>query len=171
MPWLRGEEVWDFAYRIASISWSNATYCAKTYCNEVSVDKLKLCYIKDNWAYFTTRAVENQWGDHWNDAPYEHNAGEPYTFLEYDKKHGVIPWEIVKVAWEGDFQVPCDGHRNSPWSVQQINAGQVCWLCVPGWRVPIEGTSMGLFAGANLQEFRDFVHGNGGVVYEPMGAK
>lgn len=170
-PWLKGEEVWDFAHRITSTAWSNATYCAKTYCNGVSVDKLKLCYVKNNWAYFTTRAVEDQWGDGWGSIAYEHNAGDPYHFLERDKQHGVIPWEIVKVAWEGDFDTPCDGHLNSPWSVEQINMGQVCWLRISRWRTPIKGAPMGLFAGANLQEFRDFIRGNDGVVYEPMGAK
>jgi hypothetical protein len=137
----------------------------------MSVDKLKLCYIKGNWAYFTTRAVEDQWGDYWNDTPYEHNAGEPYRFCEHDKKDGVIPWEIVKVAWEGDFDTPCDNHWNSPWSVELINRGEIYWLRISDCRTPIQGVAMGVFAGASLQEFRDFVHDNGGVVYEALGAK
>ena len=170
-PWLKGEEIWDFAHRITSTAWSNATYYAKMYCNGVSVDKLKLCYVKDNWAYFTTRAVEDQWGDYWNDTPYEHNAGEPYRFCEHDKKDGVIPWEIVKVAWEGDFDTPCDNHWNSPWSVELINRGEIYWLRISDCRTPIQGVAMGVFAGASLQEFRDFVHDNGGVVYEALGAK
>lgn len=37
-----------------------------------------LCYVKGCFAYFTSQPVEEQWGDDWNDAPYEHNAGEPY---------------------------------------------------------------------------------------------
>ena len=28
-------------------------------------------------AYFTPLAMEDQWGDDWDDAPYEHNAGSP----------------------------------------------------------------------------------------------
>lgn len=27
--------------------------------------------------YFTSD-IENQWGDDWDDRPYEHNAGKPY---------------------------------------------------------------------------------------------
>ena len=38
----------------------------------------KLCYIEKNFAYFTTQDLEKQWGDDWDDAPYEHNAGTPY---------------------------------------------------------------------------------------------
>ena len=37
-----------------------------------------LCYVKGPWAYFTTQPLKKQWGDDWDDAPYEHNAGEPY---------------------------------------------------------------------------------------------
>lgn len=34
----------------------------------------KLCYVDDGFAYFTTKPLTEQWGDDWNDAPYEHNA-------------------------------------------------------------------------------------------------
>lgn len=37
----------------------------------------KLCYVSHGRAYFV-EDFENAWGDDWNDAPYEHNAGEPY---------------------------------------------------------------------------------------------
>lgn len=166
-----GEEICVFAEDIARIAWLNGAYCAKMYCNGVSVDKLKLCYVKNNWAYFTTRAVEDQWGDDWNDAPYEYNAGEPYCFLPRDKHMEVAPWEIVKVAWSGAFDAPCDHHLNSPFSVEQINNKIVPWLYIQSWMRPVKGVPTSIFAGANLQEFRDFVHGNGGVVYEPTGAK
>ena len=34
-----------------------------------------LCYIDQHKrAYFTTQALSKQWGDDWNDAPYEQNA-------------------------------------------------------------------------------------------------
>ena len=46
----------------------------------------KLCFVdSEEWAgdpitlYFTELDdVTEQWGDDWNDRPYEHNAGEPY---------------------------------------------------------------------------------------------
>lgn len=37
-----------------------------------------LCYVEGCWAFFTTKPLSDQWGDDWNDAPYEHNAGRPY---------------------------------------------------------------------------------------------
>jgi hypothetical protein len=37
-----------------------------------------LCYVDGCWAFFTTKPLSEQWGDDWNDAPYEHNAGRPY---------------------------------------------------------------------------------------------
>ena len=39
----------------------------------------KLCYVRHNILYFTD-SFEKQWGDDWDDAPYEHNAGEPYEW-------------------------------------------------------------------------------------------
>ena len=38
---------------------------------------MKLCYLENNIMYFTSD-IENQWGDDWDDRPYEHNAGKPY---------------------------------------------------------------------------------------------
>ena len=37
----------------------------------------KLCYVEGNKAWFTNN-FEKQWGDDWNDSPYECNAGYPY---------------------------------------------------------------------------------------------
>lgn len=42
-------------------------------------DDFKLCYINGSTAYFTTLSLDDQWGDDWDDAPYEHNAGTPYS--------------------------------------------------------------------------------------------
>ena len=40
-------------------------------------EEYKLCYVEGQKAYFTSN-FEKQWGDDWNDRPYECNAGEPY---------------------------------------------------------------------------------------------
>lgn len=42
-------------------------------------DAAVLCYVDGQRAYFTTAKLADQWGDDWDDALYEHNAGEPYT--------------------------------------------------------------------------------------------
>lgn len=47
----------------------------------------RLCYVDGLdtlTAFFTTRPLAEQWGDDWNDAPYEHNAGRPYRWREAD---------------------------------------------------------------------------------------
>jgi len=121
-----------------------------------------LCYIEGSWAYFTTRKLSEQWGDDWDDAPYEHNAGTPYDYSDHDKKDGREPWQIVKVAWDGDFEPPCEGHLNSPWSVEQINAGAVAWLRTSRWRTckPVI-----IPAGTTLERFCELIREGGGKVY------
>lgn len=124
-----------------------------------------LCYVSGPWAYFTTRKLSEQWGDDWDDAPYEHNAETPYTYHEIDKKAEIKPWKIVKVAWDGDFESPSDGHTNSPWSVAQINAGAVAWLRSISWgkkKKPIV-----IPAGTPLNLFCELICKGGGNVYFP----
>lgn len=37
-----------------------------------------LCYVEGNFAYFTSKPLEETSGDDWDDAPYEHNAEPPF---------------------------------------------------------------------------------------------
>ena len=97
--------------------------------------EVRLCYIDMPWVYFTSQTLENQWGDDWNDAPYEHNAGTPYESDE---------WEIVKIAIECQLEVPADRYLNSPFSVQDINALNVPWL---------QGQGLTVIAGTLLEDF------------------
>jgi hypothetical protein len=136
----------------------------------------KLCYIENNFAYFTTQDLDKQWGDDWNDAPYEHNAGTPYgpvRDFSYIKdgawlrgsnynEDGTPQWEIYKVAYEGpwDMQTPADiAGCNSKYSVDMINAKLTPWLT----KFPDKA----LFAGASVEEFTEFVESCGGTVYFP----
>lgn len=114
----------------------------------------KLCYVDAPWAYFTTKPLNEQWGDDWDDAPYEHNAGRPYE----DAGH-----EIIKVAFDGPFIEPCDGVINSPYCVQQINRKHVAWLrpCKYGPSPEAEP----IFAGVTIDEFCRLVVAGGGRVY------
>jgi hypothetical protein len=139
--------------------------------------KEKLCYVKGDWAYFTTQEkLVDQWGDDWDDAPYEHNAGEPYSPTIYHYSDGRIQkdprdhnelglpkWEIIKVAWDGNFDQPCDGYLNSPYSVQQINAGSIAWLRTS---YHIKGEKFIVIpAGVDIQEFKYLIKQGGGNVY------
>ena len=108
----------------------------------------KLCYVKDCWAYFTSAKLIDQSGDDWDDAPYEHNAGTPYE----DKGN-----MIVKIAFDGQFDQPCDRHHNSPYSVERINKGAIAWL---------SNEDISIVAGVGIEEFKKLIKKGGGNTYE-----
>lgn len=115
----------------------------------------QLCYVKGRWAYFASVPVGEVWGDDWNDAPYDLNAGNPYDAIHRD---GVrVPIEIIRVAFDGDLETP-----NRGYSVEQINAKATPWLT--SWR---DSKNTGrIWAGTTLAEFRTLVDEAGGDVYE-----
>lgn len=119
---------------------------------------LKLCYVEDCWAYFTTADLSEQWGDDWNDAPYEHNAGVPYD-SNRDKC-----WTVIKVAFDADLNAPCYNCLNSEWSVEQINNGQIPWLSSCDW----SGNTVKIYAGTSLADFKQIITSIGGSVYEKV---
>lgn len=108
----------------------------------------KLCFVKDGLAYFTTKELDAQWGDDWDDRPYEHNASPPYDC------------EIM--AYVIGFNEPCGKYFNSPFSVQDINAGAVAWLESDGYS---KEPKIFINAGTTLKEFVKKVHQGGGQVF------
>lgn len=115
----------------------------------------KLCYVDGNKAYFTDN-FKKQWGDDWNDRPYEHNAEPPYTHYYED---GVeYPITIKEVFFEIPYwnYLPCDGHTNSPYSVEMINKGAVAWIATPDFCIP---------AGCSLREFKKTIKKYGGKIF------
>ncbi len=111
-----------------------------------------LCYVEGSWAYFTHKSLAEQWGDDWDDAPYEHNAGSPYDDDEAN---------IILVAFRG-LQSPEDYcGANSPYSVQMINRGAVAWL-TDRWG----DSGVNIPAGVTLTEFKALVKEAEGTVYE-----
>ena len=123
----------------------------------------RLCFIKGNVLYFTDN-FEKQWGDDWDDAPYEHNAGEPYVWEddwtpEQNRKHGhghiryiayVNGYGVceLKDCYRCNERIICNlyfgRNINSPYSVEAINKGAAAWL--------YHETAGGLYAGATLEE-------------------
>lgn len=94
----------------------------------------RLCYIRVNIAYFTTRNPwKEQTGDDWDDAPYQYNAGPPYEWhkgLDKDKKR----WEIIRIAFlSADLMTPEEFYVNADYSVDEINNGVIPWLFSPAW--------------------------------------
>ena len=63
--------------------------------------------------YLVADDCEDYWGDDWNDAPYEHNAGRVYE--EFIKGY-------VEFAFPLKYNVceACDGYFNSPFSKQDM---------------------------------------------------
>lgn len=123
-----------------------------------------LCYVDNNCAWFTTAPIkgrlgEIQWGDDWDDAPYEHNAGEPY---EWDilRKHG--PYTLTRIYFEGNYTRPCDYFNNSPWSVYEINQGAAPWLKFGSFK---NEPLIVIPAGTTLSEFKRLVRQAGGDIF------
>lgn len=120
----------------------------------------RLCYVKPPWAFFTSADLKDQWGDDWNDAPYEHNAGPPYYWYSERK---CPHYEIRKLAYYGGLNTPADfACGNSPYSVEQINAGAVAWLATDKWH---EGPAVSIPAGVTIDDFVRLVERAGGEVF------
>ena len=104
---------------------------------------MKLCYVENGVCYFTPLPLEEQWGDDWGDAPYEHNAGEPY---DDDKITKVI---ILPKKWMY-IKEPKD--TNLAYSVEEINKGVVPWLNVTFEQDGLQ-ISKPIYAGIELEAF------------------
>lgn len=88
------------------------------------------------WRLFFTEAdLKKQWGDDWDDAPYECNAGWPYDNTSYKDKDG--KWQYVKhtvlvlnISIDNKHYptTPEDYGYNSPFCVENINLGACAWM-------------------------------------------
>lgn len=86
-------------------------------------------------AYFTPIELKDQWGDDWDDSPYEYNAEEPYDdYCDNEGQHEIniyvvhftVPKEVDEtLLTPRDF---CVGRYGSCVSVSQINSGMVAWM-------------------------------------------
>lgn len=116
----------------------------------------KLCYVEGQKAYFTSN-FEKQWGDDWNDRPYEDNAGSPYEhYFENEKE---IPIYIETLYFETDDwseRKPCDVGR---FSVEQINKGAVAWVITDKFCIQ---------AGTTMKDFIEIITKNGGAIWKKM---
>ena len=151
-------------------------------------DSFGLCYVDRNVCYFTSQDIREQWGDDWDDAPYEHNAGTPYTPTVYhlatgEKKlsgkdwqqDGTPRYQLLKLYFEqpeeASIEAPCERtyEANSPWDVRSINAGECPWLVVRGWSKELKTYEEreALQAGASPRAFYEFLKRNGGSLLIP----
>ncbi len=85
---------------------------------------------KGNVIRFYLGTNGKQWGDDWNDKPYEHNAGRVYD--EFVKGHQDIVVEFEKAVFTPDC-----GHINSPYSKEDMIKRKVPCVVIAGdeyWR-------------------------------------
>jgi hypothetical protein len=112
----------------------------------------RLCYVDPPWAYFAACPPTEVWGDDWDDAPYQHNAGTPSC-------------PCVVLAYRGgDLGAPGDRGRGAAefLSVEEINRGLAPWLATDRYH---EGEPVVIPAGVTVAEFHRLVELAGGEVY------
>lgn len=115
---------------------------------------------QEYYAYFTPIDLDEQWGDDWDDYPYEYNAETPYDskYEEKDEKGNWKEYEIIKVpfhvdSWKVYFPKEWGCQGNSPFCVRDINAGAVAWVYYAGKDGKSGRGSVAIHAGANPFEF------------------
>lgn len=116
----------------------------------------QLCYVKYGVAHFANVSPTEVWGDDWNDAPYEHNAGSPYVRPEAYKLIEVHYWHVA-------YETPADRANGNSWvSVDDINGGNCAWLFAnDSEKYPP------IMAGATLAEFIQAMEPDG-EIYVPL---
>lgn len=91
-------------------------------------------YIKGEqelYAFFTPLELEEQWGDDWNDAPYDCNAGVPYDHGDdHTKKVNIIQIPFWISTENNYVRYPLDYGFNTPFCVEDINLGAVPWIFI-----------------------------------------
>ena len=80
-------------------------------------------YKFGNVATFYLGECDDYWGDDWDDAPYEHNAGQVYE--QYITGEKTIYFDKDDFVME-----PCDGEWNSRWSKEDMKMGKVPCIMV-----------------------------------------
>ena len=120
-----------------------------------------------HYAYFTPLPLTEQWGDDWNDAPYEHNAGIPYDDIvtKTEDRDGYrlvaetmdVNILVVRFAIRShNTSLPRDyDPLNSPFSVEMINNGVVAWLYDCAYMEDGKKQHVTIHAGVSPYEFSE----------------
>lgn len=79
--------------------------------------------------WFTTVDMSLQWGDDWDDKPYDEAAGIPYdTHIREDGGHeGHIVYTLTLPANRDTLLMPCD-YANRSLSACELNSNRAAWL-------------------------------------------
>ena len=137
----QGSSINDLRNFLEATGYNCYLYIPYKYTDESELLKrkdLKHCYIEDNIAYFTNNP--NQWGDDWNDKPYECNAGYPY------EEEG---FEVVSLSFYSNYNYtePKDYFHNNKFSAEEINCKFIPWL------IPEDVKYHPIFAGESIKDF------------------
>ena len=73
--------------------------------------------------YYGEDDCNDYWGDDWDDAPYEHNAGQVYQ--RYIQGYVEFTFPLKYSVCE-----PCDDYFNSPYSKEDMKNGKVPCLTI-----------------------------------------
>lgn len=75
--------------------------------------------------YLGADELESWYGDDWNDAPYEHNAGRVYDEFITGRHDMIVPFDYTVME-------PCDGQLNSRWcKLDMVTRAVPCIIIVP----------------------------------------
>lgn len=129
--------------------------------NSLVNDNAQLCYIQDGQAAYFTSRFYDQWGDDWNDAPYEHNAGRPYD------NEGC---SIFHVYIEVNLSSPTEDDRehhitNTGFSVEDLNAGNFPWLRSTKYS---DVGNIRIMGGISYRNFKNLIYAAHGHIWEPI---
>lgn len=128
------------------------------------MEKYKLCYIDGNKAWFTDN-FEKQWGDDWNDKPYDCNAGYPYEswseLIEDNPDIWKRKWKhhqikLKTLYFETKDWCEKQPHEMGSFSVEEINKGAVAWIYTDKYSI---------YAGTEMDNFIKTIEEYGGRVY------
>jgi len=118
----------------------------------------RLCYAEGNKAWFTTRQLNEQWGDYWGESSYKRVSGHPYLYTKYDKSEGIVEWDIFTIEFVGSFATP-----EPTASVERINSGALPWLVGESGK----GDRVEIFAGVSMEDFAKLISKAGGSTSKP----
>jgi hypothetical protein len=169
IDWVRGATNIDLGHSM----WTRAGAVIKT----KPIKEFKLCYIDNETAYFTTQEISEQWGDDWNDVPYEYNAGLPYEprilyyadgrreKVESDwNENGTPKWELYRLKFELDYCYVTPANQTgdtSIYSVEAINRKDTPWISGTSY----DGKELNIWAGTSIEEFKSQVKSVGGKIF------
>lgn len=110
---------------------------------------------KGNVVRFFLGENGKQWGDDWNDAPYEHNAEEVYDEYVQGTRDIAFPFDDLVLE-------PCSGEWNSPWTKQDMIKRKIpCIIVVsPEARDSCFDESFARYVGSDSKGVRKYYFGD-----------